>query len=450
MNKKIYLLMVLLTFAIKVEAGVATGAAAVDYSASTAKQSQAADDFKKPDWLGEVSVSVKVSYDSNVFLTNADRVGFPKMANVASWVTVLTPKIGVDFKPLLGLGKDDTSVQALAFSYAPDIVRYHEAATENYENHRFIAQIKGVADSFSYTLDSQSCLINGNRNTPQYNQVSAWATAVVRERRDQFQEKGKLQLRNDWDSWFVRGVASTVYYDLNTEQYNPVGQHAGWQNYVDRYDANGGVDAGYKISRDFAATLGYRRGYQYQSAFSWNTASNSNEYNRVLIGFEGRPCAWLKMDMQAGPDFHEYDVSQMQAGHAAAVTSFFADGKMTAEWTRNDALSCSIKQWQWVSSTGACTYEDKTFDFSYKHKFSSEWNAVLGYTIQGAVYNAPTVRSDWQYTYSAGLRYECNEHFSISADYAYSRGENESEISNLAPGREYDRHLVSLGLKAAF
>lgn len=415
------------------------------------KQIEASNDLKKPVWLSEASVAVKESYDSNVFLTNADKANFPKIANVDSWVTSITPKVAVNFASLVTSDKNDKGVEQLSLSYAPEVVRYFEAATENYEAHRIATQVKGTVDSFSYNFNNQVNVINGNRNTPQYNQVSCWATSAVRERRDQLQEKGDLVLRNDWDQWFVRGVGSATYYDLNTYLYNPaIAQYSGWQNYCDRYDVNGGIDFGYKITPDFAVTLGYRHGHQDQSPFEWSPANTTNDYDRPMAGVEGKPLKWLSIQLQAGPDFHQYDTATTPVGHASELTRFFCDGTISAAITSRDTLSARVKQWQWVSSVGQQSYEDKLFAFTYKHQWFKKLSTAVGYSIQGATYDAPLVRSDWQYIYSLGVQYDVNEYFSITSDYSYTRGENDSDIVNLAPGREYSRHLVAFGLKTAF
>lgn len=416
------------------------------------KQIQMSDDMKKPSWLSELSVTTKESYDSNVFGTDTDKPGSsPRVANVSSWVTSVTPKVAFNFSSLLDYSKDEEkTIDTLSLSYAPEVARYHEAATENYEAHRINTQVKGKVESFSYNFENALTFIVGNRNTPLYNQVSCYGSGLVRERRDQIQDRAKLCLRNDWDQIFVRGVGSVTYYDLNTYQYNNnLATYSGYQDYVDRYEVNGGADAGYKITKDFALTFGYRHGYQYQQTYSWVDVNSTNDFNRVLAGLEGKPFKWLKVEFQGGPDFHYYE-TQKQVGHADELTRAYLDGSATAEITSKDALVFRVKQWQWVSSTGICTYEDKTFDFTYRRKLLDRLSASFGYTILGATYDAPTVRSDWQYTYSVGLKYDINEHLSVTGDYSFIQGVNESDISNLPPGREFDRHLVCLGVKATF
>lgn len=426
----------------------------IEAPVADAKQIKVSDDLKKPAWLTELSVTTKEVYDSNVFGADVNRTAaFPKIANVSSWMTSVTPKVAINFASMLNPDKGDKSVETLSLSYAPEVVRYYEAASENYEAHRVGTQFKGKLDSFSYSLDNAFVYIDGNENSPQYNTVSAYGSAIARERRDQMQERGKLVLRNDWDNWFVRGVANTTYYDLNTKTYNnsATSAHPGWQNWVDRYDVNGGIDFGYKVTKDFAATLGYRYGHQYQQNFNWaaGAATNTNDYNRVLAGVEGKPVKWLKIEVQGGPSFHSYDTNVTQVSHASDITQFFCEGNAVAEITSIDSLILSVKQWQWVSSTGVSSYEDKTYGAVYKRKWLKEFSTSAGILIQNSNYDAPTVRTDWLYTYSFGAQYALNEHLSFSADYSYSRGENGVDESS-ANGREFERNLVTLGVKAQF
>ena len=57
----------------------------------------------------------------------------------------MSPKVGVNFAPLLG---DQTLFQVLSLGYAPDFVSYNDASSENYNAHRLAATVKGKADDF--------------------------------------------------------------------------------------------------------------------------------------------------------------------------------------------------------------------------------------------------------------------------------------------------------------
>lgn len=100
---------------------------------------------KKPAWLSELSLSVRESYDNNAFLAGTDPRYLPAgyvvpagsvaaLRDQGSWVTTVSPKIGVNYVPLLG---DQKTLQALALGYAPDFVTYHDESSESYNLHRF-------------------------------------------------------------------------------------------------------------------------------------------------------------------------------------------------------------------------------------------------------------------------------------------------------------------------
>jgi hypothetical protein len=424
----------------------------LEVSTQDAKQIEANDTLKKPAWLTELSVTLKETYDSNVYGSNTNRPGYAPVSNMSSWLTSVTPKLAFDFAQLLDYGKDEEkNVETFALSYAPEVVRYYDAPSENYEAHRIGTQVKGKVDSFSYNLDNSFVFIDGSKDSPHYGAAtSAYGTAIARERRDQFQERGKLILRNDWENWFIRGVGTVLYYDLNSTRENPnVAGNAGWVNWVDRYDFNAGADVGYKITKDLAATLGYRRGHQYQEGFSWAASRNDNDYDRIVAGFEGKPFTWMKVELQAGPSFHHYDSNLMAPGHDSEITQTYIDGNVAFEVTSKDTITLRAKQWQWVSSTGTSSYEDKTYEFLYKHKWLKQLTSTIGVMVQDSHYNAPMVRDDWYFTYSAGLKYDLNEWVSFFADYSFSQGKNGVE-DNGYTGREFDRQLVTLGVKGQF
>ena len=56
-----------------------------------------------------------------------------------------------------------------------------------------------------------------------------------------------------------------------------------------------------------AATLGWRYGSQGQEKYSFEAFNSSSDYQRVLLGVEGRPFKWLNMQILGGPDFRSYE-----------------------------------------------------------------------------------------------------------------------------------------------
>ena len=421
----------------------------------------------RPDWLTDLSLGVRESYDSNVFLAGAPQQYMPPgtrtLRNLSSWVTTVSAKIGINFAPLFG---DQKVIQALTFSYTPDYSNYTDQPSETNWAHRLGTALKGKAGDFSFSLENGFTFIDGSRQGPVYpgNYLSAYGPPAPRERRYQQQDRSKIVLQYDFGRWFVRPVATLLFYNMGTALENPglPSTPNGYQNFEDRADVNGGVDLGCKIRPDLAVTLGYRYGYQYQQQFSWNDYSSSNNYQRVLFGAEGKLWKWLKVQFQIGPDFRTYAADT--PSHITPVNDlnpvvFYGEGNLGAELSRRDTLAFQFKQWRWLSSLGKVPYQDSLYDLTYTRKLSGQ----LSFTLEGraldsnytsALASCGGMRNDWMLTVAPGLRYTFNSH--VSADLAYSadwgvNGYDGLPASQLpASKREFFRSLISLGAQVKF
>ena len=87
--------------------------------------------FQRPAWLTEASLGAKESYDDNVFFSGVDAPPAYKvpagsvaaLKDLSSWIITMSPKVDVNFAPLLG---DQKALQVLSLAYAPDFVTYHD------------------------------------------------------------------------------------------------------------------------------------------------------------------------------------------------------------------------------------------------------------------------------------------------------------------------------------
>jgi hypothetical protein len=413
--------------------------------------------WQKPAWLADLSVGVKEGYDDNVFLSGVDPKYYSSgytvpsgsvaaLQNRWSWVTTVSPKVGVNFAPLLG---DQKTLQTLSLSYAPDFAIYHDQTSESYDAHRFSAGVKGKSDAFSFGVDDAFTYIDGSDMGPTYpgGYVTAYNVAVPRERREQIQDRATVAFQYDWNHWFIRPTASLLYYDLMTEQLNITG----YQNYEDRYDVNGGPDFGYKINSQLALTMGYRYGHQYQQQFSFSPYSSSSDYQRVLLGIEGTPWKWLDVKIQGGPDFRDYDpdtATRTTPVDDRHMVTYYGEASLTATLTPKDALTFKYKGWQWVSSVGKVPYFDSTYDLSYHRKLTDKLGLDLGGRLLTADYTSGNLaackRNDWQYTVPVALGYAFNAHASVSLAYALDLGRNAQDGIVNPDTRDYDHQLVSL------
>ena len=405
---------------------------------------------EKPKALTELSVTVKETYDSNVFGTerNPTLAGLPETADVSSWVTTVSPKVVFNAREALGLPQD-SAITTFNLGYAGDYAFYHSATTETNQRHNLTQQLKGRSGAASFSLENSLIYVDGKSAAVQYGLTSAYGTASSRERKEQFQDRAKAVLRFDTDTAFVRLLGTVLYYDLHTQLRQPTGSYTGWQNYIDRRDANLGIDYGYKLNKDLALYLGYRYGEQKQAKLPWTPIHNDSSYHRVLVGVEGKLAPWLKVDVQAGPDYRSYDDVTNLGLVGKKHTWLYTDATLTADLTKNDSLTFTNKIWHWVSSTGTTAYRDSAYVLTYKHKFSGQLSGTLGFRALGSDYDLPAIRKDWTYTYSAGLRYDLSKQYALTVDYSHTEADNKLDTTAY-PGREFAQDLLSFGLRAAF
>ena len=418
--------------------------------------------WEKPAWLTDLSLRAGESFDTNVFLSGARFEYYPKTIptgdvaakDKSSWVTTISPKIGVDFAKLLG---SDSIVKRFTLGYAPDIVIFHDASSETYASHRLTTGFNAKADNVTVNIDNAFTYINGSDDGLIYpGGSSSFVNGTVRERREQWQDRTKASVKVDMGPLFVRPVFSMTYYDLATNFKNVTG----YTNYVDRYDLNGGADIGYNVTKDLALTAGYRYGTQYQQSIPFDlTQTNvSNDYQRILFGVEGSLLKWLKVEVSAGPQYTRYTSNRPHVGGVAAnplidkdTADVYAEASVTAALTSSDALVFKYKRWNWVSSTGKNAYLDSLYDASYRHQFTQALQWELGLRAAQADYHPSAYRNDWDYTASTGFRYAFTKNLSMDVSYAYDKGDNgEDNVTVIGSTREFRRSIYSTGLTCKF
>ena len=414
----------------------------------------------KPKWVTELAFGVKEGYDDNVLLV-AGRS--PGLSPQSSWITTLSPKVGIDLVPWLGR---PTRWQTLALTYAPEFNRYRDAATESYHAHKLGSTIKAKGQDWSFAFDNAFLFNDGSSTAPTFALSQAgpaadqwdkyrniYSTAAVRERRKQIQDRATVSWQYELGRVFLRPTASLLDYNLMTDWHNnTAAPYLGYQNYVDRSDVNGGVDTGYQVAGGLAVTLGYRYGHQYQQSFP-NAIDNStvngaqeqssNDYQRILAGLEGHPWKWLNVKLAGGPDFREYNPAAAVFNHHP--TKFYGEAALTATLTTNQTLTFNYKQWQWVSSVGKVPYYESTYSLTYHVNVTRQLGLDLGGKLANSDYttgnnvagNAPSLHNDSMLTFTGGLSYAFNRNFSVSLGYANDFGRNSAKDLPAALQRDY-------------
>jgi hypothetical protein len=408
--------------------------------------------FQKPKWLSELYLGVEECYDSNVYLSGVKRKDLPSSFSVpsgsaiarkdrSSLVTTVSPRVGVDFTALLPGVK---AVQAFSIVYAPAFGIYHGESDESNDAHRFLTKLEGREGSFSFDLDGALSFIDGERMAPTYpgGLENAAAATAPRERRRQLNSQGTVDLRYDAGPWFVRPSASLLFWDMRTKLLDV----EGYQNYVDRYEIGGGADVGRRVTSQFAVTMGYRYGHQYQEKLRFHSLDSSNDFQRVLVGVEGKPWPWLELNLTFGPDFRDY-------GSRAAVrdkdrVTYYGHGTVTATLSDSDRVSFNFNEWLWTSQLGQIPYFDSSYGLSYVHRFEKGLEFETGGVVHRYDYtlgDAPSsARDDLELIALAAVRYAFNSHASADLSYAFHRGCNLLDEVTHSSTRSFERHLVML------
>ncbi|MCX5883011.1 MAG: hypothetical protein NTU74_14765, partial [Deltaproteobacteria bacterium] len=362
---------------------IAAAAYAQESPSSLPVSGPSASVLNKPVWMTELSLELKESYDDNLLGVSGN--GMPKSY---SWVTTITPKIGLDLAPLIN---NQHVLQALTLNYEPAFAMYSQASDENNIAHRILNKIKAKSENISFSLDNSFVYIDGSSVAPIYpspdNVRSSYAHAFPRERRNQYQDRTKIDFQLDWDPFFVRPTGSLQFWDMLTDQRAT----PGYQNWVDRYEINGGVDLGRRISSQLAIFLGYRYGHQYQDTVINSNYSSTNNFHRALIGVEGKLFNWLTLSLLGGPDFREYEDSAPV--NDKNQVNYYGEASLTGEITKQDTVMVKYKGTRWISSTGQLPTFDSSFDLGYRHKFDTPliWN--LNCQVKNADYTIGNLTS---------------------------------------------------------
>ena len=402
-------------------------------------------------------LNVKETYDSNVYLqdtapTNA--VPNAVSAKKDSWVTTFTPRLALDYKVCSGFN--------LSLSYAPDIVVYHNAHSEDYFAHRVGLALAGKAEDVVWEQANAFTYIDGNHLGPIFGRpqdVPAIGGIPLRDRRDALVYRGNFKLTYSVGDFFLRPVGTAYIHDFRTLQ-QTLAAPAVYENYIDRQDVNGGLDLGYNVGKKTFLILGYRYGQQdqykgpmYNASTVFGDSPYDSSYHRVLFGVEGSPASWLKLAVLGGPDIRTWSSAAHQVpGFHPAEMLYWIDATVTLLPTKQDSIVLLNRRYEQPAFSSQSVYEDITYSVTWKHKFSDHFSGNAGFQIYIGDWQSPVQREDWIYTPSAGLTYTHDKHLSAELSYSYDWVENKvpTAISTYADGREFTRHLVAIGVKYSF
>ncbi len=401
-----------------------------------------------PGWLSASSVSVKEGYDSNIYGVSDNLAGHPPIADISSWFTTLSASVTVN---LLAAAGDQGAgfLKALTLSYSADYTEYSAASREDNLRNTFTLGASGKEGPWSFSIDNPLLYVDGSREDQFFNLYNNLGYGIVRERRNQIQERNNSFVRYDVADWFFRAVGSATYFNLMTDEHNPVGAYKGYANWINRDDINTGIDLGYKLTPDFSLVAGWRLGSQTQAHPYYVLTANNNTYNRALLGFEGQPLSWLQAQLLAGPDFRRYSDSAHLGLEGVDHTWLFLQGQLTATLSPADSLAATEKVWHFVSSAGVSSIQETAETLAYVHRFSTQLSASVGLRELGHRYDSPTVRDDWTTTVPVSVTYAVTRNLSVSGDYSATSGHSHYPTS-VTPGQNFEDNVASITVKATF
>ncbi len=391
----------------------------------------------KSPWTFNVNYSLRETVDGNVFLQDVGN-----NAQKSSAVTSAT--LG------LAAGYQRTPAFKAAFSYAPELVRYHSFDSENYVAHRAAINFSGVSGKSAWEFTNSLLRIDGSDQGPIFDvanggDIPAVGGIPLRDRREAVVLRNGLKLTQTAGKWFVRPVFTSYSHDFRTQQRPRTGAYAGYENFVDRWEMNGGADVGYDLGRKTSFVAGYRYGHQEQGKLMGTASLYSNSYSRVLFGLEGAPASWLRLNLLAGPDFRSFE--KPAVGFNPDEQLWFVNSSLSWLPAKTDSVTLTLSRYQQPAFSSHSVYEDIVYDISWRRQHTPKLVSTAGLRAYGGDWQAPVNREDWIYTPSASVTYAL--HKRVTAEVSYSYDSVASKVPNTR-GREYTRHLFVAGIRGTF
>lgn len=359
-------------------------------------------------------------YDNNVYLVDQG-----SLAKQASPVTSVTPEIA--WTPAGGKWR---------FFYSGRASLYWNDRSEDNIRHNLGGRGSFSGDIWSGQISSTLTRVQGSREGVIFDAGrNAFSTTIVRERREQWQNRSSGEITLGQQNWFVRGSGRLLYYDLDTVWREGV---PGYDNYVNRYDIHGGIDVGRRTGKAGDFHLGWQHGYQHQGRQGGRPSDRSNHYDRFLFGWQFKAHPQLSWSVVAGPEIHRYD----SGPGATRITSLYLDASARLEVTPKDRLELIAARRKWVGSTGLLSNNVINYSARWQHTLSEAWQVSARAAAQGLDYDGSPV-DDWMYTAALGIEYRLRDNLRtrLTAERNFGR-----DRSRHLPGREFNRTWVGLQL----
>lgn len=375
----------------------------------------------------------KETFDSNVYLQDQT-----DQARRESLVTSLQAHAGLKW--------GNASNFAASLTYQPEANWFHSERTEDFYLHRVGAALAGATGPAAYEFTASVVVIDGDSVGPTWTGpggAPATGGTVVRDRRDATVTRGNFRVTRNWGGWLVRPGGSFYRHDFQTEHRDPGG---GYQNYVDRSELTFGGDLGRSLELA-TVWMGYRFGRQEQARLLQFPEEYDNRFHRILFGAEGRLADPLKFAVTVGPEFRRYGEKVPADFGRRDELNLFVDARFTFAPTPRDTVTAEVRRFEQPGASGRAAYEDSTYELGWRHQFHRDWVAGVGGRAYGTAFLKPALRNDWIFSQSAFLNWSLNR--KLDAEFSYTHESGRTRTPN-ATGREFERHLVSIGLRYNF
>lgn len=325
-------------------------------------------------------------------------------------------------------------------SYAGESVRFDRTPDENFSTHRLGFGGKYFAGGWVFSGEGSSLYVAGHRETlTAVPTVNANGTALWRERRRQWQHRGRFQVETTRGDLVVRAGARWLAYDYRTA-ITP-----GKVTFADRSDTQVSTDLGWKQNAHSLWLAGVRVGRQRQEVVKTGDKEYSNDYLRLGLGWEGKLFDATTVTIMGGPDFRDY-TGDVATGFDRRRASFWVEGGAVTKLGDTLTISAKLARMAWLSSTGKTAYMDTCAEITLAKTLTPAWTVQLTAKVHQCDYY-PTVRDDWESIAGASLAWKVSKRITLSTEVLSHRAWNEIDT---APERDFDRVVVNVGACVKF
>ncbi|MFO1447841.1 MAG: hypothetical protein U1F61_06750 [Opitutaceae bacterium] len=375
----------------------------------------------------EGSLATKFGYDSNPLATDGPTAAL--IGNPDSTVFSAT-------------GIISTTIKGLRVGYTGETFSYHNARAEDYSTHRIALSDRFQGTWWTGSVEASSVFVDGNEQTfAQSSSASGNAVALMRDRRRQWQNRGKVLLIASAPTLYVRTTLNVLDIDYHT---NAV---AGNWVFTDRRDIVLGVDGGRSPQDPWF--MGARLGHQRQAVSPLPGASYeaSNDYYRLVLGWESKSKNGRNFSIVGGPDFRRftgnYDRRMLTSPE---TTSLWCEAQGSFPIGRGMAVAGKLNRWTFLSSVGKSAYVDTIADLALTWNLKPTFGMRLGYRAQQTDY-VLAVRNDWQSHATAEFTWRATPRTLLSLELLRNRAWDGLDV---AKDRSFGRSVTSLGVVRQF